>query len=418
MEYTPPAGTRTLGCWRTLFLVARTAKILHSINETDALTWNRCANPGNGVPHDPFLRFEFLAALEDSGSATARTGWQPFHLLLQEDDAVLGSIPMYVKNHSQGEYVFDYSWADAWHRAGGDYYPKLQISVPFTPATGRRVLAADCTEETGQALLGACVQICEEIKVSSAHLTFMTESQWRLAGELGFLQRMDQQFHWRNPGYASFDEFLADLAAKKRKNIRRERREALAHGITVEWLTGSDLEERHWDAFYRFYMDTGSRKWGSPYLTREFFSLITESMAEDVLLILCKRDGRYVAGALNFIGGETLFGRNWGCVEHHPFLHFETCYYQAIDFAIERGLKRVEAGAQGPHKVARGYLPQATYSAHWICDAGFRDAVDRYLTDERNYVREDIEHVEDHSPFNANVSLDKFRTTDTDITLD
>jgi predicted N-acyltransferase len=392
-------------------LVARTAKILHSIDEIAASTWNRCADPGNGVPRDPFLRFEFLSALEASGSATARTGWQPFHLVLQEGHDVLGVIPMYVKNHSQGEYVFDSAWADAWQRAGGDYYPKLQISVPFTPATGRRVLAADGKPETEQALFGACIQICEEIKVSSAHFTFMPESQWQLAGELGFLQRMDQQFHWRNPGYASFDEFLGDLSSKKRKNVRRERRDALTQGIEVEWVTGTDLTEAHWDAFYRFYLDTGARKWGTPYLTREFFSLITESMADEVLLILCKRDGRYIAGALNFIGEETLFGRNWGCNEHHPFLHFETCYYQAIDFAIERGLKRVEAGAQGPHKVARGYLPQATYSAHWIRDGGFRDAVSRFVKDERDYVQQDIEYLEEHSPFNATVSLDKFRST-------
>jgi predicted N-acyltransferase len=243
------------------------------------------------------------------------------------------------------------------------------------------------------------------------HLTFLPESQWKLAGELGYLQRMDQQFHWQNPGYASFDEFLADLTSKKRKNLRRERREAVAHGIEIEWVTGADLNESHWDAFYRFYLDTGSRKWGSPYLTREFFSLITESMADDILLILCKRGGRYIAGALNFIGGEALFGRNWGCLEHHAFLHFETCYYQAIDFAIHRGLKRVEAGAQGSHKVARGYLPSPTYSAHWICDAGFRDAVARYLDGEREYVRQDIEYIEEHSPFKSTLDLDKFRTT-------
>ena len=393
-------------------MVERTAKILHSIDEMSAQAWNRCANPGGRIPHDPFVRFEFLAALEASGSATAQTGWQPFHLVLHEDDQVVGTIPMYVKNHSRGEYVFDHSWADAWHRAGGDYYPKLQISVPFTPATGRRVLAADGAPETERALLGACAQICEQIKASSAHLTFLPESQWKLAGELGYQQRMDQQYHWRNPGYASFEEFLGDLSAKKRKNVRRERRDALANGIEVEWVTGSDLTEAHWDAFYHFYIDTGSRKWGTPYLTREFFSMITQTMPEDVLLILCKRNSRYVAGALNFIGEQALFGRNWGCTEHHPFLHFEACYYQAIDFAIERGLARVEAGAQGPHKVARGYLPQATYSAHWICDSGFRDAVERYLKDERNYVRQDIDYVEEHSPFKSTIGLDKFRQSD------
>jgi len=396
-------------------LVSRTARILHGIDEISADEWNRCANPGGAIPHDPFLRYEFLAALEASRSATARTGWQPFHLVLEESDQILGVVPMYVKSHSQGEYVFDYAWADAWHRAGGDYYPKLQISVPFTPATGRRVLAADCGRDTQadteQALLGACVQVAEQIKVSSVHLTFMPESQWQAAGKLGFLQRMDQQFHWHNPGYASFDDFLADLSSKKRKNLRRERRDAVANGIDIEWLTGSDLTEAHWDAFYRFYIDTGSRKWGSPYLTREFFSRISQSMADDILLILCKRAGRYVAGALNFIGGDALFGRNWGCLEHHPFLHFETCYYQAIDFAIAHGLKRVEAGAQGGHKVARGYLPSPTYSAHWIRDAGFRDAVARFLKDEREYVRQDIEYIEERSPFKSTISLDKFRST-------
>jgi predicted N-acyltransferase len=312
----------------------RTARVLHGIDEIDAARWNQCANPGASVPFDPFVSHAFLHALEASGSATAQTGWQPFHLALEEPDQLLGVVPMYLKGHSQGEYVFDYAWADAWHRAGQDYYPKLQVSVPFTPATGRRMLAAVPDE-----------------------------------------------------------------------NLRRERREALAAGIEVEWLTGSELREAHWDAFYRFYMDTGSRKWGSPYLTRRFFSLIGDTMAEHVLLILCRRAGRYVAGALNFIGGDTLFGRNWGCIEHHPFLHFETCYYQAIDFAIQHGLARVEAGAQGAHKVARGYLPQATYSAHWISNAGFRDAVRRYLEDERRYVADEIQEVERRSPFKATVDL-------------
>jgi predicted N-acyltransferase len=396
-------------------LVSRTARILHGIDEISADDWNRCANPGGAVAHDPFIRHEFLAALEASNSATARTGWQPFHLALEEGSQILGVVPMYVKNNSQGEYVFDHAWADAWHRAGGDYYPKLQISVPFTPAGGRRLLAADCGRETQaeteQALLAACVQVAEQIKVSSVHLTFMPEAQWKMAGELGFLQRMDQQFHWHNAGYQSFDDFLADLSSKKRKNLRRERRDALANDVEIEWVTGSDLGEAHWDAFYRFYLDTGSRKWGTPYLTREFFSLITATMAEDILLILCKRDGRYIAGALNFIGGEALYGRNWGCLEHHPFLHFETCYYQAIDFAIERGLKRVEAGAQGSHKVARGYLPSPTYSAHWIQDAGFRDAVGRFVDEERDYVRQDIEYTEEHSPFKSTIDLSKFRNT-------
>ena len=385
-------------------MTTRTARILHGIDEIEAQTWDRCANP-KGEPFNPFLAHSFLHALEASGSATARTGWQPFHLVLNEGDSVLGVVPLYVKGHSQGEYVFDYAWADAWHRAGGRYYPKLQGGVPFTPATGRRLLAANPSPEVETALLAAAAQVAEQADVSSLHFTFMPERQWQLAGKSGFLRRMDQQFHWHNPGYGSFEAFLADLSSKKRKNLRRERRDALANDITVDWITGSDLQEAHWDAFYRFYVDTGSRKWGSPYLTREFFSRVGASMADHVLLILCKRAGRHIAGALNFIGGDALYGRNWGCIEDHRFLHFEACYYQAIDFAIAHGLKRVEAGAQGPHKVARGYLPQATYSAHWIGDAGLRAAVARFLRDERHHVKQDIEWIERHSPFKAGIEL-------------
>ena len=388
--------------------MTKTARVLHAITDIDPDTWNACANP-SWTPHDPFLRHEFLAALERSGSATARTGWQPFHIVLEEAGETRGVMPLYLKSHSQGEYVFDHSWADALHRAGGSYYPKLQSCIPFTPATGRRLLTARDDEGDVLDLLSAAVQIADQAEVSSLHFTFMPEAQWQLADRVGLLRRMDQQFHWHNPGYACFDDFLADLASKKRKNLKRERRDALCNGIEVEWVTGADLNEAHWDAFYRFYMDTGSRKWGSPYLTRDFFSRITQSMPEDVLLILCRRDGRYIAGALNFIGGETLFGRNWGCIEDHRFLHFEACYYQAIDFAIAHGLKRVEAGAQGGHKVARGYLPQATYSAHWIRDAGFRAAVERYLRDERDYVQQDIEALEDHAPFSARIDLNVVR---------
>ena len=392
-------------------MTARSARILHGIDEIDAETWDRCANPP-GEPFNPFLAYSFLHALEASGSTTARTGWQPFHLALEERGSVLGVVPMYVKGHSQGEYVFDYAWADAWHRAGGKYYPKLQGSVPFTPATGRRLLGAGGDAEIEQALLGACVQVADQTGVSSLHFTFMPERQWRLAGESGYLRRMDQQFHWHNAGYDTFDAFLADLSSKKRKNLRRERRDALAAGITVEWVTGADLTEAHWDDFYRFYMDTGSRKWGSPYLTREFFSRINDSMAEHTLLVMCSRDGRYIAGALNFIGGDALYGRNWGCLEDHRFLHFEACYYQAIDFAITHKLARVEAGAQGPHKVARGYLPQATYSAHWIRDPGLRAAVARFLSEERDHVQQDIDWIERHSPFKSGIQLDAIRGID------
>jgi len=308
---------------------------------------------------------------------------------------------MYLKSHSQGEYVFDYSWADAFERAGGRYYPKLQVSVPFTPATGRRLLVKTDTGDPDleKYLLSGMMQVSEQMEVSSVHITFATRQQWQLMGELGFLQRTHNQFHWQNDGYSSFDDFLAALSSKKRKNIRRERRGAVENDIVIERLTGDDIEERHWDDFYRFYMDTGSRKWGSPYLTRQFFSIIGETMADDILLVMCERDGRYVAGAINFIGGECLFGRNWGCIEHHPFLHFEVCYYQAIEFAIERGLARVEAGAQGEHKLARGYMPTHTYSAHWIANQSFRDAVDNYLKNERRYVTEEIDYIAEHGPF-------------------
>jgi predicted N-acyltransferase len=383
----------------------RTARIVRSISEIPAAAWDACANPGGTIAHNPFLEHGFLLALEASGSATSRTGWQPFHVALEETGSgIVGVAPMYLKNHSRGEYVFDSGWADAWHRAGGRYYPKLQISVPFTPATGRRLLVRSAADE--QQLMAACVQVAKQTKVSSLHLTFLPEAQWRAVGEMGLLLRVDQQFHWHNHDYTTFDDFLADLASKKRKNLKRERREVVEAGIDIEWVTGSDIKEHHWDAFFDFYTDTGNRKWGSPYLTREFFSLVTQAMADRILLIMCKRDGRYIAGALNFIGSDALYGRNWGCIEDHRFLHFEACYYQAIDFAISRKLARVEAGAQGPHKVARGYVPQATYSAHWIADAGFRDAIARYLKEERNYVQQDIDYLNEHTPFRSDLQFE------------
>ena len=384
-----------------------TASILHNISDIDAAAWDRCA--GAAGVYNPFVRHKFLAALETSGSVSEATGWQPFHLNVAQDQQTIGVVPMYLKNHSQGEYVFDYAWAEAWHRAGGQYYPKLQVSVPFTPATGPRLLCDENHPEHTQLLLRACQQVATQAKVSSLHMTFMTEAQWQVAGTQGLLRRLDQQFHWHNPGYASFDDFLAALASKKRKNLRRERREALSNGIEIEWVTGAELSEAHWDAFYAFYLDTGQRKWGSPYLNRAFFSQIQRTMPEDILLIMAKRQGRYIAGALNFIGVDTLFGRNWGCVEDHRFLHFEVCYYQAIDFAIARGLKKVEAGAQGSHKVARGYLPQATHSAHWIADPGFRDAVARFVAEERDYVSQDMAYIDEHSPFNADVDVQALR---------
>ncbi len=313
----------------------------------------------------------------------------------------MGVLPLYLKSHSQGEYVFDYSWADAFERAGGRYYPKLQCSVPFTPATGRRLLTRPDIDDPNveKYLLSGMMQVAEKMEVSSVHVTFAEKQQWQLMGQMGFLQRTHNQFHWQNDGYINFDDFLAALSSKKRKNIRRERREALSAGVEIELLTGDRILEEHWDAFYRFYIDTGNRKWGTPYLTREFFSIIGATMSKDVLLIMCRRDNRYIAGAINFIGGECLFGRNWGCVEDHPFLHFEVCYYQAIEFAIDRGLQRVEAGAQGQHKLARGYMPTHTYSAHWIANASFRDAVDNFLSEERRYVDEEIGYIAEHGPF-------------------
>ncbi len=374
-----------------------TIRACAGISEVGQGPWDACANPPS-VSFDPFLSFAFLHALEESNSAVAATGWAPYHLALEDENgSVKGVVPLYLKSHSQGEYVFDYSWADAFERAGGCYYPKLQCSIPFTPATGRRLLTHK--KEYEEYLVSGVMRVAENMEVSSVHVTFAEEGQWDRMGDMGFLQRTDKQFHWHNHDYQTFDDFLNELSSKKRKNIKRERRNAVANDIEIELLSGSELQEEHWEAFFRFYRDTGSRKWGSPYLTRQFFSIIGETMPDHVLLIMCKRAGRYIAGAINFIGSECLYGRNWGCVEDHPFLHFEVCYYQAIEYAINHGLKRVEAGAQGPHKLARGYMPTHTYSAHWIVNASFRDAVNHYLKQENRYVQEEIDYIEEHSPF-------------------
>jgi uncharacterized protein len=378
-------------------------RVLPAISEIAAADWDRCAGGADaaGGPN-PFTRHAFLAALEVSKSATARTGWQPQHLVAESaGGAVIGVAPCYLKSHSRGEYVFDAGWADAYERAGGSYYPKLQVSVPFTPATGRRLLVAPgphagIAETT---LAQRLVELCKLREASSVHVTFMTQAEWTLLGKRGFLQRNDQQFHWENGGFSCFDDFLAALASRKRKTIKRERRDGLADGIEVVWLTGSDLTEAAWDAFFAFYMDTGSRKWGRPYLTREFFSRLGETMAEQTVLIMAKRAGRYIAGAINFVGAGTLFGRHWGAIEHHPFLHFEICYYQAIEFAIAHKLARVEAGAQGEHKLARGYLPATTYSAHYIADPALRRAIDDYLARERAYVEAAGRELLEASPF-------------------
>ena len=374
-------------------------RAVQSLSEIDEATWQRFANL-EGSPRDPFLSYTFLNALEQSGSVSADVGWLPYHLVL-EDEAKqpLGVMPLYLKGHSQGEYIFDYSWADAFERAGGRYYPKMLSAIPFTPATGRRLLVASSEHES--ALVSGAAQIASEMNISSVHLNFLDQAAWRRRGDEGWLLRTHKQYHWQNQGYKTFDDFLDCLSSKKRKNIRRERRDALANDLEIQRLTGAEITEAHWDAFYQFYIDTGSRKWGSAYLTRSFFSLVGAAMAEDILLVMVRRDGRYVAGAINFIGGDCLFGRNWGCIEHHPFLHFEVCYYQAIEFAIEHGLSRVEAGAQGEHKLARGYMPSHTYSAHWIVHDGFRDAVGRYLEEERTHIAEEIDYLEQFSPFKA-----------------
>jgi uncharacterized protein len=392
-----------------------TLEAVSSVSQIAADDWDACANPAteaspggaashSGIskaPYNPFVSHAFFASLEASGSASARTGWGPCHLIARREGVIVGVVPCYLKSHSQGEYVFDRGWADAYHRAGGHYYPKLQVSVPFTPATGPRLLIRDDAErdEVGSALAGGLVGLCRATNASSVHVTFAREAEWTFLAEHGFLQRTDQQFHWRNPGYRSFEDFLATLNSRHRKAIRRERREAIADGITIHALNGSDITEQAWDAFFAFYMETGSRKWGRPYLTRSFFSLVGESMANDVLLIMARRNNRWIAGAINFIGSDTLFGRNWGAIEHHPFLHFEVCYYQAIEYAISRGLKTVEAGAQGEHKIARGYLPQTTYSAHHIADPSLRRAIAEYLRRERAYVAEAARELAEIAPF-------------------
>ena len=402
-----------------------TLEAVSSVSQIAAADWDACANPvslpdsidgldtlaspnavadsyaGSKAAYNPFVSHAFFASLEASGSACARTGWGPRHLTARLDGEIVGIVPCYLKSHSQGEYVFDRGWADAYERAGGRYYPKLQASVPFTPAAGPRLLirqGAD-RERIGTALASGLVALCELTHASSVHVTFAREAEWKFLASHGFLQRTDQQFHWRNQGYGSFDDFLATLNSRHRKAIKRERRDAVANGITIHALSGSDITEDAWDAFFAFYTETGSRKWGRPYLTRSFFSLIGEKMPEDVLLVMARRNGRWIAGAINFIGSDTLFGRNWGAIEHHPFLHFEVCYYQAIDFAIKRGLTTVEAGAQGEHKIARGYLPQTTYSAHYIADPDLRRAISDYLRRERAYVAEAGRELTEMGPF-------------------
>ena len=381
--------------------VTAAVRVHGRIEEIGREAWDACAgNPAYQA--NPFVSYDFLDICEQSGSAAARTGWGPRHIsATDEDGRVCAVMPLYLKSHSQGEYVFDHAWADAYERAGGQYYPKLLGASPFSPVTGPRLLVrADVDADAARkVLLGGALTVCERYGASSLHVNFASEDDWRFMGQQGLLMRENQQYHWHNAGYATFEDFLAALSSNRRKTIRRERRDAVKD-LEIVGLTGGDLTEDHWDAFFQFYMDTGSRKWGRPYLSRPFFSMLNERMADRVLLLMARREGRWIAGALNLIGADCLYGRNWGCIEDVPFLHFELCYYQAIEHAIRLGLPRVEAGAQGQHKIARGYLPTAVYSAHWIADPALRAPVARFVEQERASVEQEMEWLEEeYSPF-------------------
>ncbi len=398
-------------------------RVVDSVSDVPAEDWDACATSpsvssqidsaasqnesesSRSEPEEtcnPFVTHAFLHSLEASGAVGAEAGWLPQHLVIDRPGGGLrGAMPCYLKNNSFGEYVFDHGWADAYERAGGRYYPKLQVSVPFTPATGPRLLVRpdDQADLNRQLLIAAAIELCKRHHVSSIHWTFLLKPEWDLLGALGVLRRTDRQFHWRNDGYDTFDDFLAALSSRKRKAIRRERKGAVANDIEIVRLTGSDITEAHWDAFYGFYMDTGARKWGRPYLNRAFFSEIGARMANRIVLVMARREGAWIAGALNFAGDTTLFGRHWGCVEDHPFLHFELCYYQAIEHAIENRLTFVEAGAQGEHKLSRGYMPVTTYSAHFIADPGLRRAIADFLEREQHYVEAEAEALRTYAPF-------------------
>jgi predicted N-acyltransferase len=385
-----------------------TARVVTSIADVDPAAWDACANPpglteseAGGERYNPFMSHAFLNSLEASGSVGGRTGWTPAHVLIEDaSDRVVAAAAAYLKSHSMGEYVFDHAWADAYERAGGRYYPKLLVAAPFTPATGRRLLVAvGAPDGAREALIQGLRGLRKQTKASSLHVNFPNAADAEWLSDAGFLVRHGEQFHFLCDGFSNFDDFLAALASRKRKAIKRERREALGSDVTIEWVTGSSIRPEHWKAFFAFYMDTGSRKWGRPYLTRNFFDRVGASMPDRILLVMARRNGRYIAGAINFIGDDALYGRNWGSIEDRPFLHFEVCYYQAIDFALSRGLKRVEAGAQGEHKLARGYRPVVTYSAHEFADAGLSRAVADYLRRERDAVARTIAHYEDHAPF-------------------
>ena len=377
--------------------------VLSSLDEIRAEDWDACAAPectDGGRPLDPFTTHRFLHALEASGSVGPGTGWSPHPMVARRGGQIIAVAPLYLKTHSQGEYIFDHGWADALERAGGRYYPKLQCAVPFSPVTGRRLLCRPGHESEGRAaLLQGMAQLADQAGLSSVHVTFCTEDELPSGEASDYLHRVTQQFHWENRGYRSYDDFLAALSSRKRKALRKERAQAQDFGGTIRQLTGAEILPEHWDAFWHFYQDTGARKWGRPYLTRAFFDIAAQTLSEDCLLVLAERDGRPVAGALNLIGRETLFGRYWGCVEDHPSLHFELCYHQAIDWALAQGLKRVEAGAQGEHKLARGYLPSPIHSLHWIAHPGFRRAVADYLDHEMRAMDDEMEALTAYGPF-------------------
>ncbi len=377
-------------------------KVIASLAEVAAKDWDACANPAN-LSYNPFLSHAFLYALEQSGSANEQTGWKGAHILIENGRSeLLGCMPLYLKAHSRGEFVFDQGWAEAFEHAGGRYYPKLLSGIPFSPINSRRLLirtSTSNTDEIATALLDGAMALTRQYQLSSLHINFIEQSQQNYFDHCELLVRHGHQFQFENHGFGDFDDFLASLSSRKRKSIRRERRQAVQAGIEIKHLTGADLSREHWDRFYEFYLDTGSRKWGTPYLTRSFFTLVSEHLADQILLVLAYRDEKAIAGALNFIGSDTLFGRYWGASEYHPSLHFELCYYQAIDYAIEKGLSRVEAGAQGEHKLARGYLPTQTTSVHYLPDLGFRKAVQHFLSNEQRYIKMEHEVLSEHSPF-------------------
>jgi uncharacterized protein len=370
-------------------------KLVQGIGQIEARLWDACVGPDQ-----PFLSHAFLSALEDSGSASQRTGWLPLHLVVEAGGELIGCAPMYLKSHSYGEYVFDWGWANAYERAGGTYYPKLQVSVPFTPVPGPRLLLRPEVGAPARGMLAhALVSAAEQLNVSSLHVTFCREDEWDTLGNAGLLKRQGVQYHWHNRGYGTFDDFLGTLKSSKRKTIRKERARVSEQGLSIEVLTGDTLTPDIWEAFYPFYLSTVDKRWGSAYLTKRFFARLGETMPERVVLMMARQGGRYVAGALNLLGADTLYGRVWGCRREFEFLHFEACYYQAIEFAIRHGLARVEAGAQGPHKLQRGYEPVATYSAHWIRDSGLRDAVERFLVQERREMASEMGHLRAGLPY-------------------